>query len=270
MTQKVIVFAGTKQSHKSTSAKYITASRMKKAGFLKSFEIDNEGDLIVSSTVKNDDGTFSEGRGVLDLKRSDDDYVKYAYEKIWPLAKIYSFADRLKQSCVEIFSLNPQYIYGTDQDKNRPTHIQWDRIWNFLPDSRKDEIIAKYRHNVKSNFITHRELLQEFGTICRTLDEDCWVKSCWSLIDEEGWPFVIIDDCRYENEVDYCNSRDAKVVLLTHQPFKDDTHKSEQIHTVDRKKFSYILDNKDMSFEEKNNELEKILVQFGWTTGEIT
>lgn len=270
MTQNILVFAGVKQSHKSTSCKYITASRMKQAGFLSYFDIDDNGDLIVSSTIRNPDGTYSEGRGVLDLKRTDDEFAQYAYTRIWPLAKTYSFADALKQSAIKIFSLDPKNIYGTDKDKETPTDIKWGDIFHLLSKDRQEQITTKHGKEYSKKFLTHREVLQDFGTICRVFKPNCWIESCWNEIVVENWPYVLIDDCRYENEVDFMKSRGAKVVLLTHHPFKDDNHTSEQIHKVDRKKFDYILDNAKMSFEEKNAELDKVLMKFGWTTGELT
>jgi hypothetical protein len=268
--QKVLVFAGTKQSHKSTSAKYITGSRMKKAGLIKFFEIDNDGDLIVPTSVQGPDGELSEGRGVLDLRREDEDFARYAYENIWPLAKIYSFADGLKESAISIFSLNPKNIYGTDKDKEEPTTIVWKNVFDILPAAAQTSLNEKYKDvkNWKKQCMTHRELLQYFSDVCKVFDFDCWVKATWEKIKLEGFPYCIIDDCRFENEVDVSRANNADVILLTHQPFKD-THASEQIHKVDRAKFSYILDNADMTFEQKNEELEKILTKFGWNTGNL-
>lgn len=258
MEQQVLVFAGVKQSHKSTSAKYVTASRMRRNGIIKFFDINDKGDLIVSTTVKTENG-FEEGRGVLDLKRTDDDFASYAYTKIWPFAKIYSFAEELKLSTIRIFGIDSKCVFGTDEDKEKFTHVEWKNL-DFIP--KKDR-------KGKGEFLTYRELLQQFGSFCRKFDENCWIKTCWNKIEDEGWPYCIIDDCRYENEVDYSTARGAKIVLLTHQPFKDE-HSSEKIHSVDRSKFHRILDNANMSFEEKNRELDKILVEFGWETGEIS
>lgn len=261
--QKILVFAGVKQSHKSTSCKYITASRMKRAGIIKSFHIDDEGDLIVP--ISDTENTT----GVLDLKRTDNSFAQYAYENIWPHAKIYSFADELKLSAINIFGLNPKFIYGTDKDKETQTSIRWKDIARLLTPERYEQVRSKVNQGeFKSEFLSHRELLQEFGTLCRAFKPDCWIESCWNKIKDENWPFVLIDDCRYENEIDYSKQEGANIVLLTLQPFKD-SHSSELIHNVDKSKFDYILDNAKMSFEQKNIELEKILIKFGWTTTKL-
>ena len=267
MSQKILVFAGTKQSGKSTSAKFIHGFRMKQANSIRTFRLDENGELLVNAVFHTDKGTV-EQEAVLDIYRQDREFGKYAVNKIWPFAKVYSFAEELKESAIRIFGLNPQYVYGSDTDKNQPTTIRWCDIWHVLSDNRKNDIIAKYRSEYSKQFVTHRELLQDFGTICRAFKNSCWIDACFSKIRDEGFPFCIIDDCRYENEVDVSLNEGADIVLLTKQPFKD-SHMSERIHDVDRNKFSYILDNENMTLDEKNQELVKVLTMFGWNTGTI-
>lgn len=273
--QKVLVIAGTKQAGKSTAAKYITALRMQQAGNLRRFEIDKDGDLLVSSAIKTENGV-EEGFGVLDLYRTDEEFAKYAYEKIWPYTKIYSFANYLKDTAINIFSLNPKNIYGTDEDKGALTQIKWSKIWPLLSKNRQDEITASVmkewnltdEKDVLDKYLSHRAFLQEFGSLCRQIDPDCWTNACWRDIKYEGFPYVIIDDCRYENEVDISNQNGAKILLLDKQLFKD-SHASEQIHKVKKSKFHFILKNETMTLDEKHAELRVVLEKFGWNLGEL-
>lgn len=270
MKQNVLVFAGTKQSGKSTAAKFIHGFRMKEAGSIRCFDISADGELLVNASFRDTNGDILEtNNAILDIYRQDFEFGKYAHEKIWPYAKVYNFAEELKEACIRIFGLNPKNVYGSDEDKNQPTSIKWQDVWPLLSNGRKDEIIAKYRkENYLNRFLSHREFLQDYGTLCRIIQPNCWVEACWRKIKDEGYPYIIIDDCRYENEVDISTGFGAKIVLLTLQPFKD-SHSSEKIHTVDRKKFHFVLDNANMTIEEKHRELVKILNEVGWTTAKL-
>lgn len=245
--QKVLVLAGTKQSGKSTSAKFVHGHMMQKAGVITSFRIDSDDDLLIR--LPN-----VEQECLLDIHRSDAGFIEIAEFNVWPYAKVYSFAEELKQSAINIFSLDPQFVFGSDEDKNQPTHIKWDSISNVVGVERFQQI----QHRL-GDYLTHRELLQEFGTICRLFDPDCWIRAAWTKIHDEGYPLAIIDDCRYENEVDFSTKAGATIVRLTKHPFKNDNHTSELIHTVKREKFAFEIDNENMTIDEKNSELVKIL-----------
>jgi energy-coupling factor transporter ATP-binding protein EcfA2 len=245
--QKVLVIAGAKQSGKSTSAKFIHGHLMKQAGVITNYRIDEDDDLLI---------TLPTGQEcILDIHRNDPEFVEFAAFNVWPYAKVYSFAEELKESAMRIFSLDPQCLYGSDEDKNQPTHIKWKDIVNLVSVERFQQIQHKL-----DEFLTHRELLQEFGTICRIFYPDCWIQATWSKIRAEGFPLAIIDDGRYENEVDFSNQEEGVyVVRLTKRPFKNDNHTSELIHTVPANKFFAEIDNENLTIDEKNNEIKLLL-----------
>ncbi len=243
--QKVLVFAGAKQSGKSTSAKWVHGYQMQKAGVIKSFRIDEDCDLLI---------TLPQGQEcVLDIYRDDEEFIEFAMFNVWPYAKIYSFAEELKQSAIRIFGLDPQGFYGSDEDKNQLTHIKWENIANIIGVEKFQEV----QKNLKE-YLSYRELLQQFGTVCRQFYPDCWIHACWAKIQAEGFPLAIIDDCRYENEVDFSNLQGAKTVRLSLKPY-DDNHSSERIHLVDKSKFFADIDNKNLTIDEKNAQLQTIV-----------
>ena len=246
--QKVIVLAGAKQSGKSTSAKFIHGHLMQQANVIKSFRIDQDNDLLI---------TLPTGQEcILDITRNDPEFVKFAAFNVWPYAKVYSFAEELKESCIRIFNLDPQCIYGSDDDKNQPVpHIKWDNISNVVD----VEVFQQIQHKL-GECLTHRELLQQFGTICRKFYSNCWIQATWSKIREEGFPLAIVDDGRYEDEVDFINKEEGTYVIrLTKRPFKNDNHASELIHKVAKAKFFAEVDNENLTIDEKNNELKTLL-----------
>lgn len=243
--QKVLVIAGKKQSGKSTSAKFIHGHLFKRAGKIADFRIDQDDDLLV---------TLPSGEECLyDIYRQDFEFSQVARTEFWPYAKVYSFAEELKESCIRVFGVHPRGVYGTDEDKNKPTHIKWCDISNIVGVERYQEV----QHRL-GDFLTHRELLQEFGTICRTFYPDCWLNACWRKIKQEGFPFCIIDDCRYENEIDFSNAQNAYTLRLSLSKFNDN-HSSEKIDKVPSSKFYCELDNQNMTIDQKNSELVKLL-----------
>lgn len=257
--QNILVFAGTKQAGKSSAARYVVGSQLKRAGVLSHFEIDNDGHLLVNTRYEDVNGDIQDAMGILDIYRTDAEFLRYASEKIWPFCKVYSFATILKESAIAIFGLNPGEVYGNEADKNKLTKIKWKDLSKLTGD----------RTAVPDGYMTNRQVLQEFGTICRALKPNCWIEACYNQIIAEGYPYVVIDDGRYENEVDYGAERGSKTCLVTRQPFVD-SHSSEKIHEVSRSKFQFILDNTNMTMEQKNTELENILVSAGWSTGIIS
>lgn len=256
--QKILVFAGNKQSGKSSSAKYVVGSQMKRAGALTHFEINPDGHLLVNTKYDDVNGVSQEAMGIMDIYRTDIEFLRYASEKIWPYCKVYSFATILKESCIAIFGLNPAEVYGSDDDKNKLTKIKWEDLVSLTGNTA-----------VPTGYLTNRQLLQEFGTICRTLKPDCWIEACYSQIIAEGYPNVVIDDGRYENEVDAGPKHNAQTVLLTKCPFND-AHSSEKVLEIPRNKFQFVIDNANMTLTEKNAKIDEVLITTGWNSGTIS
>lgn len=257
--QNVIVFAGCMQSGKSSSAKFITGHKLKQSGLINWFDISPEGDLLIEA--QDDSGNVTRN-AILDLYRDDFEFWQYADQNIWDKCKIYSFAKILKESAIAIFGLDRNKVYGSDVDKNSPSSVKWKNVWSLFDKKRQKEILTKYNDKLPE-FMTNREVLQEFGTICRLFNENCWVDAAWRNIQAEGYPNVIIDDCRYLNEVIISKQNNAKIVLLTKQKSKD-AHNSEKILEADRSLFDFVIDNADMTLQQKNDELIKLLNSTGW------
>lgn len=262
--QNVLVFAGCRQSGKSTSSKFIHGYRMKEGGVIDWFDVNDNGNLLVEAVSQGLNKEIIKTRNaILDIHRQDWEFAQYADENIWPLVKNYSFATELKESAINIFGFKRENVYGTDEQKAEYSNIKWKNIWNLLDKERQKEIKEKYKDKVPAN-LTFREVLQDFGTICRVFDPDCWVNSCWNKIEREGYPYCIIDDCRYLNEILISNKKNANVVLFTAKKF-DDNHSSEKVLEFDRKLFKFVIDNANMTLKQKNDELVKILYSIGWT-----
>ncbi len=144
-----------------------------------------------------------------------------------------AFAEALKEMCIGVLGLQRNLVYGTDADKNTPTHIQWDTLpYNIR---RK---YAKADLNPRTGSMTVREVLQIMGTdIFREMFEnDVWANSPfrrnWSEYD-----VVVITDCRFPNEKSVTEARGGTVIRIERNTGLNDTHASET--SLDNAEFEY-------------------------------
>ena len=98
------------------------------------------------------------------------------------VAKIYNFADPLKQMCVDIFGFKHSQCYGSDEEKNELIDCYW-------PQSGKQ--------------MTSREVMLYVGTdVFRKIQTNVWSDATMRLIKSENSDLALIADCRFPNEVD--------------------------------------------------------------------
>lgn len=258
--QKILLISGKKQSGKDSAANFLAGYLLRQQGMIKYFELDEEGKLLVDIKVQDPQtGNVVEELGLHDLGRKDTEYVNWASNNLWPIIKIDHFGDALKDICEIIFGLDRAKLYGTDKDKNELTHIKWADIYKLCP-----EHMPKEDYEVAGKeFATYREILQVFGTdICRTLFSECWIQSLMKIVVLQGYPFVVIPDCRNEDEINYCRALGAKVIRLTRDIYPT-THSIEAA-LDDYQGYDAVIDNQNMTQEEKGVELVKILQSWGW------
>ena len=273
MDQKVLVFAGKKQSGKTSAARFVSGYIMSQLGrrgfsFLpKNFDIDEEGHLIVDVLTSNVDGDIVTDYGVLDLDRRDDEFLEWAIPILWPHVKIYNFADTLKNIAIDVFGIPREIVYGTAEDKNKKTHIKWQDMCRFIPPRQVNTIkkAGRYEDTMKV-----REFLQLFGTdVCRKLYDDCWVQSCYNNIWNDGSAVALIADARFVNEVKKSKEYGAKIIKLT-RSVDADLHDSEkEVEKIHGSHVDLIIDNQYMTIREKNQAILDALYDWGWLSGHV-
>ena len=217
--------------------------------------MDEEGNLVVNATQLDENGNEVEGLGILDIERKDNEFMSYADASIWPYVKPFSFADPLKIIAMQLFGLTEAQCYGTDNQKNTTTSINWEDLPNSSP-------------NKKEGAMTAREFLQYFGTdVCRKMKSTIWVDSCINRIYASGTDLAIVPDIRFPNEVEAIQKAGGKVIRLTRKPHKD-SHASEIALDGEEANntFDYILDNAKLSMDETNIKLMEVLRKWGWLT----
>lgn len=158
----------------------------------------------------------------------------------------YSFADMLKQKvCIDTMGLTDEQCNGTDEQKNTITMYKWENLPEEIRLDRK-------------GFMTGREIMQVVGTdiFRKYFDDDIWVNATLRVIDKERPVMAIISDVRFPGEVQSIINNGGYVIRLLRDVCEKDSHSSEI--ALDDYDFSalgkscFVLDNSDMSIEEKN------------------
>ena len=176
---------------------------------------------------------------------------------------ITSFAAPIKDFCTDIIGLSEAQVYGTNEQKNSPTHIRW----NTMP----VEILTKYIGYgipLKSNkFMSAREVMQIFGTdiMRQCFDYDIWAKAPFKKYKDSNFDFIIIDDCRFPNEAEASIENNSILIRLTRNVLDEDAHISEKaMDDYPKNKYDYIINNHlykniDCLFMDINNIVSKLI-----------
>lgn len=252
---QIIGFAGARQSGKNSACNFLVGQVLKDFGRIDDFRMNPDGNIIANTTY-DINGVAEKGDIVVNLNRKDPAFVEYASLNIWPYAKIYAMADRLKETVATLFNIDIALLYGTDEDKQTLTKVKWADMHAFLTKAEVKEL----KKSDQNEYMTAREVLQYFGTnVCRKLYSDCWVNSCLSQIEQEQSKLALICDLRFQNEIDAVKAAGGKVILLKKDEFGASHASEAELRTVDESVFDGVIDNTNLSMDQKNEELIKLL-----------
>ena len=230
---KIIGISGRKQAGKNTVANYINGDILKRKEMITEFYIDGDGKLIVQTV--NSDG--ESGYGEFDVTRKDNAFLEYARKELWPYIKVYHFADPLKDMAINLFGLNPDHVYGNDDEKNMPTDLKW----KDMPLSTK-----------KSGNPTVREFLEHFGTgIVRKIKNNAWSKYSMKKLTVEDPEIAVIPDVRFPNEVEAIQAEGGVVIRLSRDVFNSQAQPEMALDkdNFDWSKFNLVIDNENITIE---------------------
>ena len=250
---KILAFSGKKQSGKSTSSNFVHGYQLRAFRVIDNFAITESGDLLITT---GDEDSY----GLLDINRIDPQFAEWASYNMWPYIKKYSLATPLKLMAVELFGIKEEQVFGTEAQKNTKTHIRWEDMPLSMADRKKRN---------KKGKMTAREFLQLFGTeICRKIHNDVWAERLVKDIEAESPLLAVVDDVRFENEAELIKSAGGKVIRLTREPHSDD-HSSET-ELDDYEGFDAVIDNTDLTINETNQQIIKLLEEWGWLGEEVS
>jgi len=255
---RILAIAGQRQSGKTTLGKHIFGYTMSANNLIPCWKVVNS-ELIVPV---EDEDSYKEQ--IYDPMEYNDLNI----EKIWPLCRIYNFAQPLKEFISKVFNVSIKLLNGTDEDKNTILDI----TWSNLP---KECFTIHKKENPESkntDNITIRQLLQSFGTdICRKISTNCWVDALVNEIYTYPNKFAVITDCRFDNEVLGIKKIGGKVIKLT-RSIGQPKHKSETAlleENFNQSNFDAIIDNSNMDEKTQQLVMFDILRQWGWITGPV-
>lgn len=260
MNKLTVVLSGRKQSGKSSTCNYIRARYLNKTtGGVPGVEskivfgIDATGELVAkeyNSSYMTEEECKQGYRnlGFYELKNQIDGAS----------VKVYSFADPLKDFCINVFGVPYECCWGTDAQKNMPIeHLLWENLPDELRPKEYDQGSETAGEDfvnppkVKTGPMTGREIMQIFGTeICRKLYADCWARGTYSKIKSEGNQLALVTDARFPNEISMGNKVKAKTVRLTRK-IAEDLHASETALDGFDGEYSLVIDNTNMTLEEQ-------------------
>lgn len=190
-------------------------------------------------------------------------------------ASTYSFADALKNFCINTLGLSKEQCYGTDEQKNTVTKYLWDNIpmdirmkYSNQKERRSHVELLEFggQKNVsqeynlpRSGIMTGREVMQVFGSdIMRNYFSDMiWVNGTISQIKKDKSQVSIVADVRFTSEVNaILEQSNGYIVRLTREIDPSDRHISEieldNYDWVAHKHRCLIINNKDEDINYKN------------------
>jgi hypothetical protein len=256
----IIGICGKKQAGKNTVSNILHGLTLLDQSMISDFNIDANGKLWIETKDAKD----NVGWGEFDVTRTDEDFVGWAEQNMYPYIKNYSFADPLKVICHSLFGLTKEQCWGTDEQKNTPTALRWENMPGVVTPEHEGNIQSKWnaeRLSIllhESGPMTARELLQFFGTnVMRKMYAPVWVNATVNKIKQEGSLRSIISDVRFPDEADAIKKAGGKLIKLTRSVSKD-THASET--ALDNyTNFDYVIDNSgDSTVENLIEEIKKV------------
>ena len=239
MRTQILGFAGRKQAGKDTACNFILATKIAELGICKSSRLTKDGTIEVTDIFDESPS----GKDWISFTSPDVDIDNLFDNELGKYIKIYSFAYKLKQLCVDILGLDEKLVFGNDKQKNTQTHIEWKTV--------------KGSSNT-NKYMTVREVLQYVGTdMFRGLDPSVWVNACLNQIKSEQPELALVSDVRFENEVRAIQSAGGFVVGLNRNPFKQET--DQHVSEVSAQKCldlcDTIIKNDTLSIPEQNKEI---------------
>jgi len=188
-------------------------------------------------------------------KSTAGEYVQCLMYSINPKINVntYSFADLLKKNiCVDLLGLTTQQCWGSDEDKNSLTEL----LWQNMPG---------YDGDLVGN-MTAREVMEYVGTkMFRKMKDKIWVEATLKEIQKDQADIALLLDNRFPNEVDPILEAGGYVIRLTRNPFCSNTEPEVALDPdkYDWNKFSIIIDNTDITIDQKNELIKRFLINKG-------
>jgi len=211
-----------------------------------------------------------------------------------------SFADNLKEFCIDTLGLTREQCYGPDEEKNSPTEYEWETAprflaWKFADEfgqrmvaegKTQDELMDIFHRRLfepvtgghqnmtyMDGKMTGREIMQMVGTdLNRQTFGNIWAAATIRRIKKKGKALSLITDNRFPNEIkSVLGEPHGFIIRLTRSPFGTvDAHPSESAldgFDWNRDK-CFMLDNAAMTIDEQNEAVKPLIDKICHFAGE--
>lgn len=231
---KIIIISGKSQSGKSTLAKYIFAEYINNKIGKKRFSLIKVGKEFLLADHLNNDEIIS-----IEFPSSHVQNIFDTYS-----IKAYSFTDPLKELCVNILGLDPIQCYGSKDDLNSQTHIMWDNLSTDIRSKYSKSRRGRKTKKIASGYMTATEILQVMNKdIFEKIDENCWARGLYSLINKDDHDLSIVLDADTPNKITIGTEAGGKAIRLMRNPNNEHTN----LDKLALGEYSIVIDN-----DEKN------------------
>lgn len=130
-----------------------------------------------------------------------------------------AYAHELKLRVQKDFDLSYEQLWGDEKEA-------YDHRY---PRSRNNQVAGRREQDeIKENYWTAREILQEYGQFFRTIHHNFWVEELFRVIDDKEYKNVIITDVRHPNEADPIKEKGGCIVRVSRYT-KDAIHGASHI-----------------------------------------
>lgn len=250
----LIGFAGKKQSGKNTCCSLITAFGLLQKNLVEEASVLNDGKVSIPTydpEIKKD-CTIT-----VDLQGKNPETIDFLQKCVWPVAKVYSFADKLKyEVCHKLLEIDLKALYGSDDEKNKETHILWENMPGVAePDWSKGEFVYP-----KTGPMTTREVLEYVGTeVFRHMYPTTWLNALRNqlLAEKNVVEKQLVCDVRFPNEIAMLKELGGIIIYLTRTQ-GESNHSSNNSIDESTDGIDYIIDNTDEKFNIEDNPINMV------------
>lgn len=156
--------------------------------------------------------------------------------ELYPQYEVMSFATPLKNICAELYGLSDEQLYGNKKEVIDP---RWNKSPRQIMQFVGTDLFRKH----------YSEFFPDIG-------ENIWVDILDKKLNDDG--YYIIDDLRFENELEFIRSKGGKVIFIERPDLKNnDTHSSETA-ILDHDYYFENIKNVDIT----NQDIYNIMNQF--------
>jgi hypothetical protein len=147
--------------------------------------------------------------------------------------RVLAFATLLKRYCMQLFGLTVDQCYGSNEQKNTATKVEWENmpLWVRLKYAGA-KWYKPWTWSPMFGYMTARQVLQVMGTeVIRKIYTNAWADALYRTAAAAKEDVVIVPDCRFPNEItrDVVVPKHIKVihVRLLRNKYPEDRHPSE-------------------------------------------